>query len=81
MGAGVHALQHPDVMLSYGAKDSLVKLRNMATGMPDTCCYYHPSEFLEAFPALLAQVLKAGMLSALQALTELNLKCRKSVAH
>jgi hypothetical protein len=54
--AGCHALTHPDVMLSYGAKDSLVKLRDTPTGMPDTCCYYDAAEFMASFPRNLAQV-------------------------
>ena len=43
-------------MLSYGAKDSLVKLRQTEIGLPDTAVYYHPADFLAAFPAHLAQV-------------------------
>lgn len=54
--AGVHALQHPDAMLCYGAKDSLVKLRHLAPGLPDTYVYYDHAAFLQAFPTNLAQV-------------------------
>ena len=54
--AGVHALQHPDVMMQYGAKDSLVKLRHLQTGLMDTECYYQAGDFLRAFPQHLAQV-------------------------
>lgn len=53
--AGCHALTHPDVMLSYGAKDSLVKLRDTPTGMADTRCYYDAAEFVAAFPDSLAR--------------------------
>ncbi|GBF94655.1 hypothetical protein Rsub_07391 [Raphidocelis subcapitata] len=53
--AGCHALQHPDVMLSYGAKDSLVKLRSTATGLGDTEVYYDAGSFLAGFPKTLAQ--------------------------
>lgn len=53
--AGVHSLQHPDVMLSYGAKDSLAKLNKLEIGLPDTKCYYHPATFTDSFPKLLAQ--------------------------
>lgn len=52
---GCHALQHPDVMLSYGAKDSLVKLRSTATGLPDTEVYYDAGSFLRGFPQTLAK--------------------------
>jgi hypothetical protein len=59
---GCHALTHPDVMLSYGAKDSLVKLRDTPTGLPDTCCYYNAAGFMATFPGNLAKVrgAKAG---------------------
>lgn len=53
---GCHALQHPDVMMSYGAKDSLVKLRELPVGLPDTFCYYQLSDILRDFPVSLAQV-------------------------
>jgi hypothetical protein len=57
---GCHALQHPDVMLSYGAKDSLVKLRSTATGLPDTEVYYDAGSFLRGFPQTLAKVRAAA---------------------
>ncbi|GAB4813686.1 hypothetical protein N2152v2_000732 [Parachlorella kessleri] len=53
--AGVHALQHPDVMMQYGTKDSLVKLRHLQTGLMDTECYYQAADFLQDFPQHLAQ--------------------------
>jgi hypothetical protein len=58
---GCHALQHPDVMLSYGAKDSLVKLRGLEVGLPDTACYYDTAEFEATFPRHLAQVRVGGL--------------------
>jgi len=59
--AGCHALQHPDVMMSYGAKDSLVRLRGIEVGLPDTECYYDVGSFVESFPAYLAQVRVGGV--------------------
>lgn len=52
---GIFALLHPDAMASYGAKDALYKLRNMAVGMPDTESYYSFETFAKHFPKLIAQ--------------------------
>ena len=54
--AGVHALQHPGAMVAYGAKDALLRLRGLATGLPDTAAYYSHAALLEGLPATLALV-------------------------
>lgn len=37
---GLVAMSHPDVMRKMGAKDALVKIRDLSCGMPDTYAYY-----------------------------------------
>jgi len=52
---GCHALQHPDVML-WDCKDSLVKLTETASGLPDTFVYYTLEHLKREFPVNIAQV-------------------------
>jgi len=42
--AGIPCMAQPDVQLRMGAKDSLVSIRNLACGMPDTYAYYEIPE-------------------------------------
>ncbi|MEG0386214.1 MAG: Cj0069 family protein [Solibacillus sp.] len=51
---GVIGMPHPDAMISYGAKDALVKLRHTALVPEDTFAYYTIEEFKSTFPKALA---------------------------
>ena len=51
---GVKVMSHPDVMRSMGAKDALVKIRDLSCGMPDTYAYYDIPSFKESFPKTIA---------------------------
>ncbi|MCP8970439.1 Cj0069 family protein [Ectobacillus ponti] len=51
---GVIGMAHPDVMINYGAKDALVKLRNTPLVPADTYAYYNVQELQEQFPKSLA---------------------------
>lgn len=51
--AGVVGMAHPDVMLNYGAKDALVKLRDTELVPNDTFAYYEIDEFYKTFPTLI----------------------------
>lgn len=44
---GVRPFPHPDVMLAYGSKDSLVKVASTAAGLEDTQAYLTVEEFRE----------------------------------
>jgi len=46
---GVIILTHPDVSSTLGAKDSLVKIKNLSCGMKDTEVYYDPDSFQRGF--------------------------------
>lgn len=46
----IAAMSHPEVMRRMGAKDALVKIRNLSCGMPDTYAYYTVEDFKENFP-------------------------------
>lgn len=52
---GVMAMAHPDIMLNFGAKDALVKLRDTDLVPNDTFAYYTIEEFKSNFPAQLAR--------------------------
>lgn len=47
--AGIVILSHPDVATSLGAKDSLVKIKNLKCGLEDTEVYYTPDSFRNGF--------------------------------
>jgi hypothetical protein len=47
---GISLMQHPDVMIKMGTKNSLVKVRNLACGLPDTYSYFDVASFKENFP-------------------------------
>jgi glutathione synthase/RimK-type ligase-like ATP-grasp enzyme len=47
---GVVAMSHPEVMRRMGAKDALVKIRDLSCGMKDTYAYYTIEEFKKGFP-------------------------------
>ena len=46
---GVNVMNHPIVQQNMGAKDSLVKIRNLKCGMKDTSVYYDTDAFREGF--------------------------------
>ena len=52
--AGAVAMSHPEVMRRMGAKDALVKIRDLSCGMSDTYAYYDIASFNETFPKTLA---------------------------
>jgi glutathione synthase/RimK-type ligase-like ATP-grasp enzyme len=52
--AGAVILSHPDVASSLGAKDSLVKIKNLKCGLLDTAVYYTPESFQEGFLKMIA---------------------------
>lgn len=51
---GVVGMPHPDAMVSYGAKDALVKLRHTSLVPDDTFAYYTIDAFKSNFPKSLA---------------------------
>lgn len=51
---GITILSHPDVASSLGAKDSLVKIKNLRCGIEDTEAYYTPESFREGFRKTIA---------------------------
>lgn len=52
--AGVVIMTHPDVMSTLGAKDALVKIKNLTCGLEDTEVYYNPETFIHGFRKSLA---------------------------
>jgi len=50
---GKACMSHPDVMMKMGAKDALVKIRNLSCGMPDTYAYYDIPTFKANFPKVI----------------------------
>ncbi|CEL93230.1 unnamed protein product [Vitrella brassicaformis CCMP3155] len=52
---GVVAMSHPDVMQKMGAKDALVKIRDLSCGLPDTYAYYDIPSFKAQFPKSIAE--------------------------
>lgn len=51
---GVKLMSHPDVRIKMGAKDALVKIRELQCGMVDTFAYYDIDSFKGSFPQTLA---------------------------
>lgn len=51
---GITILSHPDVASSLGAKDSLVKIKNLKCGLEDTEAYYTPDSFRYGFRKTIA---------------------------
>ena len=51
---GVTPMAHPDAMLKMGAKDALVKIRELSCGLPDTYAYYDIPSFKKTFPETVA---------------------------
>lgn len=47
--SGIHVLTAPHVIRQMGAKDSLVKIRNLRCGLPDTSVYYDAASFADGF--------------------------------
>merc|ERR1719359_1078704 len=43
-------MSHPDVRTKMGAKDALVKIKDLSCGMPDTYAYYDIETFKSTFP-------------------------------
>jgi glutathione synthase/RimK-type ligase-like ATP-grasp enzyme len=52
--AGKLAMSHPDVVQRMGAKDALVKIKDLSCGMTDTYAYYDIPSFKESFPKTVA---------------------------
>ena len=52
--AGVHGFPHPEAMMGFGAKDSLVKLADTDLVPNDTYAYYDMDTFRENFPKSLS---------------------------
>ncbi|MER2038005.1 MAG: Cj0069 family protein [Solibacillus sp.] len=52
---GIIGMPHPDAMISYGAKDALVKLRHTSLVPEDTYAYYTINQFKSTFPKSLAK--------------------------
>ncbi|MCT8136826.1 Cj0069 family protein [Anaerobacillus sp. CMMVII] len=52
---GVIGMERPEVMMSYGAKDVLVKLRDTSLVPSNTYVYYTMSDFITNFPKELAK--------------------------
>ena len=52
---GVLAMSHPEVMKRMGAKDALVKIRDLSCSRPDTYAYYDIATFKQSFPTTIAQ--------------------------
>lgn len=46
---GITILNHPDVAIRLGAKDSLVKIKKLKCGLEDTEAYYTPQSFRDGF--------------------------------
>lgn len=46
---GVNIMNHPDVSSKLGAKDALVKIKHMKSGLIDTEVYYEPESFKRGF--------------------------------
>lgn len=51
---GMLGMAHPDAMISFGAKDALVKLRHTLMVPEDTYAYYTQDEFVAQFPISLS---------------------------
>ena len=47
---GIQGMAHPDAMISFGAKDALVKLRHTNMVPDDTYAYYTQADFVDQFP-------------------------------
>jgi glutathione synthase/RimK-type ligase-like ATP-grasp enzyme len=52
---GIIGMERPEVMMSYGAKDVLVKLRDTSLVPTDTFAYYTMSDFIANFPKQLVK--------------------------
>ena len=52
--SGVPCMSHPDVLLKMGAKDAVVKIKDLSCGMSDTFAYYDVASFKESFPKTVA---------------------------
>jgi hypothetical protein len=47
-------MSHPEVMKRMGAKDALVKIRELQCGAIDTYAYYDVATFKDTFPKTIA---------------------------
>ena len=52
--AGVVGMPTPQAMVAFGAKDALVKLRDMEMVPSDTYVYYEADDFRKSFPSVLS---------------------------
>ncbi|CAK0887429.1 unnamed protein product, partial [Prorocentrum cordatum] len=67
----------PDVMEFMGAKDALVKVKDLSIGLPDTLAYYGEKEFAEGFKKTMAfqpRVIKQNRGSAGEGIWIIKLK-------
>ncbi len=81
---GVIGMERPEVMMSYGAKDVLVKLRDTSLVPTDTFAYYQMSDFIENFPKQLAKgerVLKQNRGSTGEGIWRVELVDQDAVDH
>jgi len=51
---GVKLMSSPDVRVKMGAKDALVKIKDLQCGMPDTFAYYDMQSFTSNFPTVMS---------------------------
>ena len=51
---GMVGMPTPDAMIAFGAKDALVKLRDLSLVPSDTYVYYDQQSFADSFPGVLA---------------------------
>jgi len=51
---GVKLMSSPDVRVKMGAKDALVKIKDLQCGMPDTYAYYDMASFTSTFPTVMS---------------------------
>ena len=52
---GMVGMPHPDAMKAFGAKDALVKIRDMELVPSDTFAYYNLAELRDQFPKVLSK--------------------------
>lgn len=74
---GIQGLPHPDVMVNYGAKDVVERLKGTALVPKDVYCYYDFEELKSQFPKTLAKgerVLKQNRGSAGEGIWRVRLK-------
>ncbi len=74
---GIQGLPHPDVMINYGAKDVVERLKGTALVPKDVYCYYEFEDLKTKFPKILAhgeRVLKQNRGSAGEGIWRVQVK-------